>query len=142
MKEKIDYKAMTAPCGLDCFNCTLYFASTNDEIRKMVAEKMGISYEMAQCKGCRNENGTNCAIGMTEPCKVYKCIKEKYFGFCYECPDFPCDNLHPFADMASVRPHNIKIFNLCLMKKMGLEKWAKESSKQVRDTYFKAKFSI
>jgi hypothetical protein len=44
--------------------------------------------------------------------------------------------------MASSRPHNIKVFNSCLIKKMGLEKWAKESSKNVRDTYFKAKFGI
>ena len=138
----MDYKQMTAPSGLDCFNCSLYFASTNDSIRKVVAEKMGISFELAACKGCRNENGTIRAIGKIEPCKAYKCIQEKKLDFCYECSDFPCGNLQPYADMASSRPHNIKVFNSCLIKKMGLEKWAKESSKNVRDTYFKAKFGI
>jgi hypothetical protein len=138
----MDYKQMTAPCGLDCFNCAVYFAGTNDDIRKVVAEKLGIPMEIASCKGCRNENGTIRAIGKNEPCKVYKCITAKKVDFCFECSDFPCSNLQPFADQASARPHNIKVFNCCLIKKMGLEKWAKESSKPVRDTYFKGKFSI
>jgi len=42
---------------------------------------------------------------------------------CFECGDFPCDYLHPYADMAQIKPHNLKVFNLCLIKRMGLEKW-------------------
>ncbi len=136
----MDYKTMTAPCGLDCFNCPLYIAGTNDDFRKQVAEKMGIPFEKAQCKGCRNEKGIIRAIGNKEPCKTYECIKEKNLSFCFECSDFPCNNLHPFVPRtADIEPNNIKVFNLCLIKKMGLEKWAEESSKQVRDTYFKGK---
>jgi Protein of unknown function (DUF3795) len=138
----MDYKQMTAPCGLDCFNCPLYAAVANAGLRKTIAGRMGIAEDLAQCKGCRNENGTIRAIGKTEPCKAYKCITEKNLDFCFECGDFPCANLQPYADQAGTRPHNIKVFNCCLIKKMGLEKWAKESSKQVRDAYYKGKFSI
>jgi len=44
--------------------------------------------------------------------------------------------------MASKVPHNTKVFNLCLIKKMGLEKWATEKAKSVKDTYFKGKFKL
>ena len=26
----MDYKQMTAPCGLDCFNCPMYLANEKD----------------------------------------------------------------------------------------------------------------
>ena len=79
---------------------------------------------------------------MTEPCNVYKCISKKDIKFCCDCPDFPCDHLHPFAEKASEVPHNIKVFNLCLIKKLGLESWAKEKAEKVKETYFKGKFKI
>jgi hypothetical protein len=79
---------------------------------------------------------------MTEPCNVYRCISKKGIDFCFECPDFPCDHLHPYADKASQRPHNTKVFNLCLMKKMGVETWAKTKAKNVRDTYFKGTLKL
>jgi RNA polymerase sigma factor (sigma-70 family) len=33
-------------------------------------------------------------------------------------------------------PHNIKVFNLCLINKMGLEEWAKTKASEVRKIYF------
>jgi len=73
---------------------------------------------------------------------MYKCIAGKKIGFCCGCDDFPCDNLHPCADKASERPHNTKVCNLCRIKKMGLENWAQNKSKGVRDTYFKGQFKL
>jgi hypothetical protein len=29
----MDYYQMTAPCGLDCFNCTFFLAHENQELR-------------------------------------------------------------------------------------------------------------
>ncbi len=55
---------------------------------------------------------------------------------------FSCDHLHPYADKASLVPHNTKIFNLCLIKKMGLDSWAKDKAKNVKDTYFKAAWKL
>jgi hypothetical protein len=79
---------------------------------------------------------------MTEPCNVHKCITKKGLSFCSDFSDFPCDHLHPYADMASERPHNTKVFNLGLIKKMGVEPWARTKAKSVRDTYFKGKFRV
>ena len=138
----MDYRNMTAPCGLDCFNCPMYMASSNEKLRETIAENLKIPVEKAQCKGCRNENGTIGFIGMKEPCNVYRCTQEKGIDCCSECSGFPCDYLHPYADMASKVPHNTKVFNLCLIKKMGLEEWAAEKAKSVKDTYFKGKFKL
>ena len=33
---------MTAPCGLDCFNCPIYLAQDNPGLRKKVAQNLGI----------------------------------------------------------------------------------------------------
>lgn len=133
---------MTAPCGLDCFNCPLYKANGDEELQRKISKNLNVDFEKAKCQGCRNENGTIPYLDMTSPCKVFTCIREKGHDFCYECSDFPCDALHPYADMAKTKPHNLKVFNLCLIKKMGLEKWAQEKSKDVMRTYYKKKWEI
>ena len=138
----MDYYQMTAPCGIDCFNCPLYLASDDEKLRSNVAKMLDVPIEQAICAGCRNENGTIACLHMDEPCQVYKCIEKKDIKFCYECTDFPCDHLHPYADKAAERPHNTKVFNLCLIKKMGLESWAQSKAKKVRSVYFSEKFKL
>lgn len=138
----MDYRTMTAPCGLDCFNCHVYLANENVNLRAVIAERFGIPEKEAVCQGCRNEGGAIAFLGMSEPCNVYRCIEKKGLDLCCDCADFPCDHLHPYADEASLRPHNTKVFNLCLIKKMGLESWAQDKAKKVRDTYFKGKFKL
>lgn len=135
----MDYKQMTAPCGLDCFNCPVYLANDNQEIRKELAQKMGIKEEEAVCKGCRNEKGLRCFIGLTDPCETYTCTEKKGIHNCGECNDFPCEQLYPHADKAADCQQNTKAFNCCLIKQIGIEKWAKEKAKIVRDTYFMKK---
>ena len=138
----MDYRQMTAPCGLDCFNCPMYLANENEKLKATISERQGVPLDQASCQGCRNESGTIAFLGMTEPCNVYRCIQEKGLAFCSECTDFPCDHLHPYADKASEVPHNTKVFNLCLIKKMGLESWARDKAKNVKDTYFKEEWKL
>ena len=133
---------MTAPCGLDCFNCPAYLAKDNEKLRSVISKKMGAPSEKAFCHGCRNENGTIGFLNMTQPCNVYRCLAEKDMDFCCDCSDFPCDYLHPYAEKASKVPHNTKVFNLCLIKKMGLKPWAESKAKSVKDTYFKGSFKL
>ena len=138
----MDYHRMTAPCGMDCFNCMLYLANSNKDLRENVSKKFGISFERAVCNGCRDQNGTIGAINMTEPCNVYKCITKKGLSFCSDCSDFPCDYLHPYADFATEGIHNCKVFNLGLIKKMGVKEWAETKATSVRNTYLTGKFKL
>ena len=136
----MNYEQMTAPCGLDCFNCIVYLANENQEMRAIVSKKTGIPLENAVCEGCRNINGKCPVIPME--CNVYPCAEKKGVKFCCDCSNFPCDYLHPYADQATKLPHNMKIFNLCLIKKMGLDLWAENKAKKVRDVYFSGEWKL
>jgi len=110
----MDYRRLTAPCGLYFFNCVVYAASSDEELRRIVAESMGLPVERTQCRGCREEGGrvTMTLLGMTEPCSIFGCATAKEVEFCCDCDGFPCDHLHPYADRADELPHNTKVFNL------------------------------
>jgi len=139
----MDYDQMTAPCGLDCFNCHFYLARKDKEAMntvKKLSDEFNIPFEIMHCNGCRNHNGQiplqKHVFGEAHRCTAYECSQGKGFRYCGDCDEFPCDNLHPYADMAGDLPHNIKVFNLCLIKKMGLEEWAKTKASEVRKIYF------
>jgi hypothetical protein len=139
----MDFKQMTAPCGLDCFNCVGYLANENPEMIGLIAATLAITLEEAKkavCKGCRNQKGNIPLAPMK--CNVYPCVEKKNISFCYECPDFPCDYLHPYADQAAKVPHNTKVFNLCLIRKLGLEVWANDKAKSVKEKYFKSNWNL
>lgn len=136
----MDYEHLTAPCGLACFDCVVYLANEDEEIRACVSQQFGIPQEHVGCNGCREAKG-KCPVSPAF-CNIYPCAEEKGVKFCYECSDFPCDSLHPYADQADKIPVNIRMFNLCLIRKMGLEAWAKEKAKRVKEEYFKGKLKI
>ena len=139
----MDYFQMTAPCGLDCFNCHFYLANETQEARTIV-EKMSKEYnvpvDIMLCNGCRSHNGRiplqKHIFGESHRCAAYECSQNKEVDFCGDCDQFPCDNLHPYADRSTELPHNMKVFNLCLINKMGLENWAASKASEVRETYF------
>jgi hypothetical protein len=139
----MDYMQMTAPCGLDCFNCAFYLAPENPDAQAQLerwSRQYNVPLEVMQCRGCRDENGKIplqlYLFGESHYCAAYECAREKGHLFCGDCKDFPCDNLHPYADKAAELPHNVKVFNLCLIKKLGLENWAESKAGDVRETYF------
>jgi len=139
----MDYLKMTAPCGLDCFNCHFFIAREDQEAMNTVeklSEEHNIPVAVMLCNGCRSHDGQiplqKHVFGEVHRCAAYECSKEKGLNFCGNCEQFPCDNLHPYADMAGDLPHNIKVFNLCLINKMGLEKWAESKAIKVRKAYF------
>ena len=54
----------------------------------------------------------------------YACaVNDKKLGFCYECEDFPCLKLAPCADRAQETPHNIKVYSLIWLQKLGIDAW-------------------
>ena len=115
MKEEIK---MIAPCGLPCHVCILHQAAGDDELANELSRKHGFTPEQMKCDGCRAHDG---APPMTEgkTCETYACVRDRGFEFCYECADFPCGKLAPYAHNASARPHNTKIYNLLLLKRNG-----------------------
>lgn len=132
--KSVDSKQMTSPCGLPCFHCPVYMANDNEVIRKQVAEVLNIPEDKAVCQGCRPQKGTIPILNPHKTCKIYTCTQEKGIDFCFECNDFPCDRLQPYANQAQY-PHNTKMFQLCMIKKLGVETWAAEKAAKIWDTY-------
>jgi hypothetical protein len=140
----MNYRYLTSPCGKDCFNCPMYMGEENRENRDQFFKSRNLPPEKFQCQGCRPHNGY--CIGLTilgiDPhCKVYKCVQEHGVEFCYECPNFPCSKLQPVADRADRVPHALKIYNLCMIQKLGVDKWATEHSKRIFNEYYTLKLN-
>ena len=138
-QEKI---ASTAPCGLDCFNCSSHVANITPEYRARVAEKFGVKPEDTGCNGgCRAVKG-HC-LWTNGLCATYACAEAKGVEYCFECDEFPCRRLAPSIDSAVQNyPHNYKLYNLCRMKAVGVERWIEEDADWVREMYGKGKFVV
>jgi hypothetical protein len=138
MKDKKD---LTAPCGLDCFNCELYSDNVTDELTELVHKKMGIPKEEIACSGCRQQDGKHFHLPASG-CATLDCVKAKGVALCCDCQDFPCAFLAPTADQAARYPHNMKLYNLCRIKKIGLENWINNEAGPIRRKYFTGKFIV
>lgn len=135
MKDK---KALTAPCGLDCFNCDVHESNLTEELAQLIHDKRGVPKEEIACKGCRQQDGKH--YHLPNGCATLDCVKKKKVHLCCDCNDFPCAFLAPLADMAGHYPHNIKLYNLCRIKKIGIDRWIEEEAGQIRKKYFTMKF--
>ena len=137
-----DKKDLTAPCGLDCFNCELYEDNITEKMTELIHHtKMGIPKEEIACKGCRQQDGKHWHL-LSAGCATLDCVKAKGVELCSDCIDFPCAFLAPTADQAAKYPHNMKVFNLCRIKKAGLERWIEEEAGTIRKKYFTGKFAV
>ncbi len=137
MKSKKD---LTAPCGLDCFNCELFEDNLTNKLAEVIHKKFGVSKQEIPCKGCRQQDGKHFHLP-PDGCATLDCVKNKGVEFCFECDDFPCPFLAPLADGSTVYPHNMKVYNLCRIKKVGLDQWVEEAER-IRERYFKGKFVV
>lgn len=131
-------EGMVAKCGLDCSVCELYLCKDNPQLFDYLLAQ-GIPKDKLPCSGC-NANLGKCPV-MQGQCETYKCALDKDIRYCFECNDFPCSKLHPLVDGADKYPHNLKVYNLSLIKSQGIDYFLEESQK-IKENYFKAKFNL
>ena len=134
----MDKKYLTAPCGLDCFNCDLLEGNLPEERRVRIAEYRNISPDRVICLGCRTEKGK--CLYADYDCATWACAEKKGVTYCFECDEFPCSLLAPTAKGAYF-PHNMKVYSLCRMKLNGIDTWIEESS-DIRKRYFEGDFIV
>ncbi len=128
---------VVAPCGIDCVNCELFAENGRQEIWERVAKATDKSIQEVQCKGCREQGG----CPMLKDCQTLACAREKGVDFCCQCGDFPCTRLQPMKQGAERTPHNLKVYNLLRLKRLGLEGFLAESAR-TRQRYFEGTFVI
>ena len=129
---------LAAPCGIDCGNCSLYLCQYDPALKARLVSR-GIAAEKLPCAGCRGVHG-NCPV-IGETCATYVCVAEKGVSFCFDCGEFPCAKLAPAADRAETLPHNLKVFNLCTIQRLGVEGFIAQSA-ELEKMYFKGKMKI
>ncbi len=108
---------LIAPCGMDCAVCSSYLALKNDVRAKGV--------RMAYCKGCQPRD-KKCAF-LKKKCELL--LKNKV-RFCYECEEFPCENLEHIDKRYQTFFRMSLIDNLKLIKKHGLTKFLESQKKK------------
>ncbi len=77
MKEK---EALTAPCGLDCFNCELYEENLTEKLTQWIHDKFGVPKNDIACKGCRKQDGVHYHLP-EDGCATLDCAKAKGVSF-------------------------------------------------------------
>ncbi len=110
-----EFKNWHAPCGIYCKRCP--------------------GVKVYGCIGCRNLEGR---IFKFPLCKTYECVTDRGYDFCYKCDDFPCERLLPIINFEIFEPHNSKIYNLLMIKKLGLDGWNKICDEKTT-LYYKGK---
>ena len=133
-----DEKNLIAPCGNFCGACDLYRCAANADRagQERLAEHFrkhhdpNAQADWMACVPCR-ENIEKC---WSNDCKVFHCcVKEKGLDFCSNCENFPCDLLKPFSGCPPA--HNLKVFNLVRIKKLGWKKWLEEAEADPRELH-------
>lgn len=130
---------LTAPCGMDCFNCQIQTDRITEEMKQRMAELLHKEPNEIPCEGCRPKKGKD--MLMAKDCATWQCAEDHQVDFCHECAEFPCQKLAPCKDRADRLPHNMKVYNLCAMKQRGLEAWAQEAA-EIRKVYYQGQMVV
>lgn len=104
-----------APCGIYCKRCP--------------------GMKAYDCKGCREQKGQ---VQDFPVCKTYKCVTSNGYNFCHECEEFPCEKLQPIVNFEIFTPHNSKLYNLLMIKKLGIAEWNKICEEK-SDLYYRGR---
>lgn len=128
----MDYRKLVSHCGVDCFNCQIYRENIQPELADQIAAQRKIDPADVACDGCKDGG---CSLFGDRKCECKECVLARGIEFCYECDEFPCQVLHPCAWHAATYPQNQKMYNLMRMKKIGVERWAKEEATDSRKRY-------
>jgi hypothetical protein len=112
MKEEL-----IAPCGVDCSVCSGYLAFRHDVRAK--------GMRMAYCKGCRPRD-KKCAFLK----KICELLLNNKIEFCYECEDFPCEQLKHIDERYKTLYRMSLVDNLNFIKEHGLQKFLENQKKK------------
>ncbi|MFC2078911.1 DUF3795 domain-containing protein [Candidatus Bipolaricaulota bacterium] len=92
-------------CGLSCTECPAYIAKRTDDqdlrikiAKEWSSEDLPVSPEDVNCDGCTTTSGTRWT--WCQQCLVRICAAERVVASCATCPDYGCDTLEAFFEMA------------------------------------------
>jgi hypothetical protein len=105
---------LIAPCGMNCGICVAHFGYTmRGEKRKHI------------CVNCRSRK-SNCAF-IKQSCRKLATNK---IAYCYECSDFPCDNLKILDKVYRNKYGMSMIENLKYIEAKGIDQFIKNEQER------------
>ena len=105
---------LVAHCGMNCAICIAYFGyQMNGKKRK------------SACLGCRPIR-KNCSF-IIKRCKY---LPKEEVEFCFECGEFPCENLEKLDKRYRTRFNMSMIENLRFIKEHGMDKFLKQQEER------------
>jgi hypothetical protein len=107
---------LIAPCGMNCGICISYFGYTMGGKRRKMA-----------CRGCQVRK-SRCAF-LQKHCSR---LARKEVGYCYECPDFPCERLRRLDRVYRKRFGMSMIENLRHIQGQGIDKFLENERERWR----------
>lgn len=110
-------KELISCCGINCELCEARIATVNDDdvMRKKVADEWSKMFnapdivpESINCTGCRMPGVKFSHCIMT--CEIRKCVHEKGFGSCAECPEIEgCTIVAPVLSAVPDARENLRL---------------------------------
>lgn len=94
-------------CGMPCALCTRY--RTDGKSR---------------CPGCSHDGY------YTEPCKVYRCCREKNLNHCGACEGFPCVKLGKMGDFSDLNTGRVKERTCKDIAAHGFDTWYEDYARR------------
>jgi len=115
--------ALAGRCGIYCGACDFYLAIENPEIKPDLSRAISVDEKDIHCTGCGDLDDTSWGMG----CKTAACCKENQVEYCFECNEFPCQELKKMAS-DDYPHHHSAIENLKQMKQNGIPEWLEQQA--------------
>jgi len=112
---------LIAPCGMNCAICSRYLSYVN-------------SLNRTQCTGCRPGN-KKCSYLFEKCSGINGALKgNATASFCFECDQYPCKQINRMDNRYRSNYKMSVKDNLECIKKMGVDKFAKEQYEEYHCT--------
>jgi hypothetical protein len=98
-EEEFKDKNLMAPCGLYCGTCGIYIATRdkNEKFKAIMGNLYGTKPEETECCGCMQPDPAAKLYLYCRHCELHKCVRDKGYYACHQCPDWPCEQVKTFG---------------------------------------------
>jgi hypothetical protein len=128
-------RELVGRCGLYCGACVIYRAERDEQKwRKQLAERWDCPEEKIRCNGC-GALTPNC---WGRECKFIKCLKEKGYKFCCECPNYESKTCEIFEKFSKryLEENGVDLRkNLAMITAGKVDEWLTTSEKLFTCTF-------
>ncbi|MBN2383365.1 DUF3795 domain-containing protein [bacterium] len=107
-------------CGLYCGACKAVMANQTGTVEAL-AQEWEIKPAELVCHGCKTET----IAAFCQDCTFRECVNNKGLEYCFQCSEFPCDELVQFRNDKAPH-HSVVLHNSKRMRDMGVPRWLEE----------------